>query len=264
MDVDSIPPGSDFVELLSEKVDRCRLFLAIVGPDWLGISSSGRRIDANGDFVRIELAAALSKSKIVVPIFVDGADPSSLADLPEDLSRLARLQGMSIRHDRFSADAEAVVEFVKNAVGDATPARAFTPGPDAEKRARRALIDACIAENPVQNLYRLPDLSPDQQKNLSAGFGAASALSPVAFVDFTSLQNAVDGLLITEYGIHLKNMGSNVFFRSFEDLRERPAGRSGFVGMEFGGLTTGPIGGGLKRDDLAALLNAIPARLLQQ
>ena len=61
-DVDAIPPGLDFVDVLSERVGKCDVLLAIIGKHWVSSADSqnGRRLDDPGDFVRIEIEAALN------------------------------------------------------------------------------------------------------------------------------------------------------------------------------------------------------------
>ena len=36
MDVDNTPPGVDFVSYLNNQVAACEVFLAVIGPNWLG------------------------------------------------------------------------------------------------------------------------------------------------------------------------------------------------------------------------------------
>ena len=64
LDVDNIPLGLDFQQILSDRVGACDALLAIIGPDWLTIEDEDarRRLDNPDDFVRIEVEAALSRS----------------------------------------------------------------------------------------------------------------------------------------------------------------------------------------------------------
>jgi hypothetical protein len=76
IDVDSIPPGRDFVEVLEGWVDECEILLAVIGPNWLGSvdpKTGQRRLDNPNDFVRIEVRKALSRGITVVPVLLDGA-----------------------------------------------------------------------------------------------------------------------------------------------------------------------------------------------
>lgn len=94
IDVDSIPLGVDFRVHLDNEVSKCDMLLAIIGPDWVGETQDhqgaleGRRIDDDADFVRLEVASALSRSIPVVPVLVRGAKLPKPDDLPPDLREI--------------------------------------------------------------------------------------------------------------------------------------------------------------------------------
>ncbi len=61
-DLDSISLGVDFRQFLSDSVAKCNVLIAVIGDDWKGVSQDGRsRIDDESDFVRIEIASALTR-----------------------------------------------------------------------------------------------------------------------------------------------------------------------------------------------------------
>jgi len=62
-DVDTIRPGEDFVEKLNYAVGSCDVLLALIGDRWLTVAGADgkRRIDDPGDFVRLEVEAALTR-----------------------------------------------------------------------------------------------------------------------------------------------------------------------------------------------------------
>ena len=100
-DVDNIPLGVDFVDYLDEQIKHSTGLLAIIGPTWLTVTDDQkrRRIDDPNDFVRIEVASALRQGIPVVPVLVRGAAMPSALDLPDDLQKLARRNGISVRAD---------------------------------------------------------------------------------------------------------------------------------------------------------------------
>ncbi len=112
IDVDNIPAGRDFVEVLSERVGRCDALIAVIGRTWLASadSDSRRRLDDPTDFVRIEIEAALARNVPVIPVLVDGAAMPRADDLPDALKSLARRQGIEISHNRFDSDAERLTD----------------------------------------------------------------------------------------------------------------------------------------------------------
>ena len=73
MDVSSIEPGEDFVEVLEEAVAGCDVFLAVIGPQWATITDAdgNRRLEQSDDFVRLEIASALRQDKLVIPVLVN-------------------------------------------------------------------------------------------------------------------------------------------------------------------------------------------------
>lgn len=104
MDVEDIAPGQDFVDVLARQVDACHVFLALIGPDWLSMTTPAgvRRLDDPDDFVQVEIASALARSEtLTIPVLLDGATPLTEDDLPEDLRALARRQFVRLTHERF-------------------------------------------------------------------------------------------------------------------------------------------------------------------
>ncbi len=124
MDVDSIPPGADFLKTLEEAVAACDVLIAVIGPQWLTIAdeSGARRLDQWNDFVRIEIAAALKQNKFVVPALVGGAKIPGPTDLPEDIAALSYRNAITLTHAGFSHDVEKLVAAIKQLV---PPDRSF-------------------------------------------------------------------------------------------------------------------------------------------
>jgi DNA polymerase len=131
MDIDSIQPGKDFVQVLEEAVSACDVFLAIIGPAWLNaVDDAGRRrLDQWDDFVRLEIANALKFNKVVIPVLVGRARMPSPADLPDDLKALARRNAIELSHQHFAFDVDKLIQVVKST----TAKEAFKPRADAEK-----------------------------------------------------------------------------------------------------------------------------------
>src|ERR1700678_3317738 len=75
MDIDTLEPGVNFVEIVQRTVVSCDVFLAIIGRQWLTKDKEGRpRLLNPEDFVALEIAAALEgRTTRVVPILVAAA-----------------------------------------------------------------------------------------------------------------------------------------------------------------------------------------------
>jgi hypothetical protein len=116
---DSIPAGLDFREVLTERVAGCDVFLAVIGDAWLSItgSSETRRLDDPGDFVRIEIEAALSRKIPVIPVLVGSSSVPRAEDLPESLRGLAYRHGLPVRSDPdFHHDVERLIGGIEEVV----------------------------------------------------------------------------------------------------------------------------------------------------
>ncbi|NDJ77600.1 MAG: TIR domain-containing protein [Chloroflexi bacterium] len=136
MDVDTIQPGADFVQVLEDAVKACDVFIAVIGPQWLTIRNQAgeRRLDQWNDFVRIEIATALAQDKLVIPVLVGEADMPPPQELPEDLAPLSRRNAFELSHRRFSYDMERLVEVIKREI----PAHpSFKPRADDETYQRK-------------------------------------------------------------------------------------------------------------------------------
>ncbi len=125
MDVDERMHGLNFVKVLSDKVEACAVFLAVIGPGWVSSTAKdgGRRLDNPNDFVRIEVASALRRNIPLIPVLVDGAAMPSAQDLPDDIKELALRHAVQLRNAHFNHDSELVVGAIKARLNDDTPGR---------------------------------------------------------------------------------------------------------------------------------------------
>jgi hypothetical protein len=112
IDIDSIPPGADFVEILEHQVEECEIVLALIGPGWIGntdAKTGQRRLDNPKDFVRIEICAALSRDIPVVPVLLDGTPMPEVDQLPEDMRMLTRKQAEIVAYNTFETDVDRLI-----------------------------------------------------------------------------------------------------------------------------------------------------------
>src|SRR3972149_4470729 len=86
MDVENIPLGTDFRTQIREVLLQSDVLIAIIGPDWLGITKGGSsRIQNESDPVRIEIETALKGGIPLIPVLVNNAQMPEAADLPDSL-----------------------------------------------------------------------------------------------------------------------------------------------------------------------------------
>ena len=76
MDIDTIGPGEDFLEVIEKTCESCQVLLAIIGRSWTRVTDQegNRRLDNPSDFVRLEIAHALEKKILVVPVLEDSLE----------------------------------------------------------------------------------------------------------------------------------------------------------------------------------------------
>jgi len=102
MDIDNVPLGVDFRDYIGAAVSDCQVLLVLIGDDWLTarLPDGTRRIDAPGDFVRVEIEAALQRGIPVVPILTNTASIPVESELPASLRLLAFRNAAELRSGR--------------------------------------------------------------------------------------------------------------------------------------------------------------------
>lgn len=110
LDIDSIKGGSDFVEVIDETLEVCIAIIVVIGPSWTTITdeNGNKRLEAEKDYVRLEVEEALSKDLIVCPVLVDGAEMPHQHEVPESIRGLSRFNAFHLNDNRWSSDGEHV------------------------------------------------------------------------------------------------------------------------------------------------------------
>jgi formylglycine-generating enzyme required for sulfatase activity len=111
MDIDSMEPGKDFVEVIHKAVSGCDALLALIGKQWLTLldEAGRRRIDVPEDFVRLEITTALERDIRVIPVLVHGAPMPTSDELPETLKPLTRQPAVALSDERIDYDLQRLV-----------------------------------------------------------------------------------------------------------------------------------------------------------
>lgn len=111
MDIDTIRPGADFVAALQQAVASCNAFVAVIGSDWLTAADGDgkRRLEDPKDFVRLEIAEALARNILVIPVLVGGAVMPNPDALPQDLAEFARRNALTLTNERFRYDVSKLI-----------------------------------------------------------------------------------------------------------------------------------------------------------
>jgi hypothetical protein len=109
-DLEDIPPGEDFAATIRARLATAQGVLVLIGPRWAGGDVPGqRRLDDAGDFVRLEVQAALASGARVVPVLLPGAQMPTAASLPEPLRALADRNATTIGGPHWDADVDRLL-----------------------------------------------------------------------------------------------------------------------------------------------------------
>lgn len=99
-DVGSIPAGKNFVDVLTNALDKAAVMLVIIGSHWASITDEvgNKRLHNPDDLVRIEVQAALEhEDMVVIPVLLDTTPMPTINDLPESLRDLHFRQSIRLR-----------------------------------------------------------------------------------------------------------------------------------------------------------------------
>lgn len=125
-DTEKIAYGADFVEVFSEHIASCKVFLAVIGKNWLSIAAKKRSAKLR-DHAHLEICSALKRnaqskgSIVVIPLLVDGASMPSEEDLPDGIKKLADLNIYEFNEKWLDEGLERLIKQLEKVVGK--PAR---------------------------------------------------------------------------------------------------------------------------------------------
>ena len=126
MDVDRLLAGQRFDRELEKALAKCDVLIAVIGSRWVEILSDYVQCSKR-DYVRDEIAAALRRDIIVIPVMIGreaNMPPLPLADdLPENIRELVLYQKHNIAHETFGRDAAELVAALKVVLSDRRPPR---------------------------------------------------------------------------------------------------------------------------------------------
>jgi TIR domain len=142
MDVAGILPGVDFRRAIENNVASCGVLLAIIGPNWVGITNTAgqRRLDDPNDFVVLEIASALKREVPVIPVLVHEAHMPTPDQLPETLKDFSYRNSVELSHGRWNSDVQLLIQALASYV---------TPNPaDAQEPVHAAIPVQLPAPHP--------------------------------------------------------------------------------------------------------------------
>jgi TIR domain len=110
-DIESIEPGDDFTAAITSRIAASSVVLIMIGRHWLDATGpDGRsRLFDPGDYLCLEIAAALEHEIPVIPILVEGSAMPSASALPAPIVALAARQAHEITEQRWQYDSDLLV-----------------------------------------------------------------------------------------------------------------------------------------------------------
>jgi hypothetical protein len=112
IDIDSIEIGADFADVIADWVARADVFLAVIGRNWVDAKrlDGDRRIDGPGDYIRIEIEAALQQNRRAVPVLIHGAAAPAPSQLPPSVAPLMRRNAVELSRRYWDEDVRVMIE----------------------------------------------------------------------------------------------------------------------------------------------------------
>jgi len=153
----------------------------MIGKQWHTIKDKKRRrrLDNEDDLVRAEIRAALQQKIPVIPVTVQNAAMPLAEDLPDDIRRLARRNGIDLSATRWATDVERlikeldrVMKLVQPALSKLLTGRASSCAPSAGRLA------SVLRASRTPSVYEgVPLLHRRGSRRLRAGDDCASTAS---------------------------------------------------------------------------------------
>lgn len=110
-DIEHLEPGEKFRAVIREKINRCDVLIAIIGPQWLTASNHAgtRRLDDPDDYVKAEIKEALAQGKSVIPVLAHNVAMPRRDELPDELMELAEINALRLSEDHFRTDVSELI-----------------------------------------------------------------------------------------------------------------------------------------------------------
>lgn len=113
MDIENIPLGFDYRRQIKAAILENRVFIAVIGPKWIGGSGKDARINEENDPVRIEVETALQQGLPIIPVLVSGGTMPKSSDLPPSLQSLCYLNAAEVDGGRdFHPDMDRLIQAI--------------------------------------------------------------------------------------------------------------------------------------------------------
>jgi len=110
-DATDIPAGASFEAILQRELAACDVVLVFIGPAWLQ-DLERRSQQPETDYVRLEIAGALTAGKRIIPLLINGAALPPQDALPVNIRGLADRQAISMRDESWPQDVDRLLDSI--------------------------------------------------------------------------------------------------------------------------------------------------------
>jgi hypothetical protein len=119
MDVDDIPPGADFAAHIGAKVGSCDAMIVVIDKTWLTArDAKGQlRLSDPNDFLGTEVALAVQRNVLVIPVLVGGAEMPKVEELRADLKPMAQRNALTLNDHDFNRDVDQLIAGLEKVPG---------------------------------------------------------------------------------------------------------------------------------------------------
>jgi hypothetical protein len=119
LDMQSIPFGRRYPDELRARLAQAKVMIAVIHRTWSqdrGDDATQPLISRDTDWVRQEIATALTSDILVVQVLLDGVEPLRPDELPADIRDLAHRQAALLRAGHFEDDLRHVMDVIANEI----------------------------------------------------------------------------------------------------------------------------------------------------
>ena len=193
LDTGVILPGAKWPDRLEQALSEADVVLSVIGPRWLTAANEyfQRRLDDPDDWVRHEIADAISGNKPIIPLLVAGAEVlPPLAALPENMRDLLNFQALKLRDEKWDRDLAELVEVLEsqhNFIDNQTSVPMPMPGVKVPALTAEELEDhlvSFIGWEPIESI--VPRNYPNPRQELRKVFRFSSFEKAVGFMHFVA------------------------------------------------------------------------------
>jgi hypothetical protein len=114
MDVDNLLAGQRFDRELEKALDQTDVLLAVIGPGWLELLAE-RADSGERDYVRAEIAGALQRGIVVIPVLIERTPLPRADALPGDIRDLVLHHKHVVSHEQFGRDLAGLIRAIREA-----------------------------------------------------------------------------------------------------------------------------------------------------